>query len=111
MRRVAAGAAPTRSQLRPNISCKAVPGSLRQRQWVNTLRVLEANLAKRARRALTRWPLTELDPIERAELAAALHEAHSFDDLAPGWQELIRESEAGAPRNPHEFHLHLRGHA
>jgi len=70
--------------------------------------VLEA-LAKRARRALTRWPLTELDPIERAELAAELREARSFDDLAPGWQELILASEAGAPRDSREFHLHLRG--
>jgi hypothetical protein len=69
---------------------------------------LEA-FAKRARRALTRWPLTELDPIERAELAAALRDARSFEDLAPGWQELILESEAGAPRDAREFHLHLRG--
>ena len=78
------------------------------RRW--TLRgALEAALAKRARRALTRWPLTELDPIERAELAAELREARSFDDLAPGWQELILASEAGAPRDSREFHLHLRG--
>jgi hypothetical protein len=69
----------------------------------------ELTLAKRARRALTRWPLTELDPIERAELAAALQDARGFDDLAPGWQELILESEAGAPRDPREFFLHLRG--
>lgn len=68
-------------------------------------------LAKRARRALTRWPLTELDPIERAELAAALRDARSFDDLTPGWQQLILESEAGAPHDPREFHLHLRGGA
>jgi len=69
----------------------------------------ELTLAKRARRALTRWPLTELDPIERAELAAALQDARGFDDLAPGWQELILESEAGAPSDPQEFFLHLRG--
>ena len=68
-------------------------------------------LAKRARRALARWPLTELDPIERAELAAALRDVRSFDDLAPGWQQLILESEAGAPRDAHEFHLRLRGPA
>ena len=66
-------------------------------------------LSKRARRALSRWPLTELDPIERAELAAALRDAGGFDDLAPGWQRLILESEAGAPRDPREFYLRLRG--
>jgi hypothetical protein len=66
-------------------------------------------LAKRARRALTRWPLTEIDAIERAELAGALRDARSFEDLAPGWQQLILESEAGAPRGSREFHLHLRG--
>ena len=82
-----------------------------------TLRhVMESNepetmlaLAKRARRAFTRWPLTELDPIERAEFAAALRDARSFDDLAPGWQELILESESDAPRDAREFFLHLRG--
>jgi hypothetical protein len=66
-------------------------------------------LAKRARRALTRWPLTELDPIERAELVSALRHARSFDDLAPGWQRLILESEAGRPRGSRDFYLHLRG--
>jgi hypothetical protein len=66
-------------------------------------------LAKRVRRALARWPLTELDPIERAELAAELRDARSFEDLGPGWQQLIIESEAGAPRDPREFYLHLRG--
>ena len=66
-------------------------------------------LANRVRRALTRWPLTELDEIERAELTHALLDARRFDDLAPGWQRLIIESEAGAPRDPREFYLHLRG--
>jgi hypothetical protein len=66
-------------------------------------------LAQRVRRALTRWPLTELDPIERAELAAELRDARSFEDLSPGWQQMLLESEAGAPRDPREFHLHLRG--
>ena len=66
-------------------------------------------LAKRVRRAVTRWPLTELDEIECAEIAAELRDARSFEDLSPGWQELILESEAGAPRDPREFHLHLRG--
>ena len=68
-------------------------------------------LTQRARRALMRWPLTELDPIEIAEFAADVREAGSFDDLAPGWQHLILESEAGAPEDPREFHLRLRGHA
>jgi hypothetical protein len=67
-------------------------------------------LAQRARRALTRWPLTELDPIELAEFAAEMREARDFDDLAPGWQRLIIESEVGAPLDAQEFHLHLRGH-
>ena len=67
------------------------------------------NLAQRVRRAAARWPLTELDPIERAEFAGAVLDAESFEDLAPGWQQLILESEAGAPRDPHEFYLHLRG--
>lgn len=67
------------------------------------------DLATRVRRALTRWPLTELDPIERAEFANAVMHARDFDDLEPGWQKLILESEAGAPSDPREFHLHLRG--
>jgi hypothetical protein len=39
-----------------------------------------------------------------------MREARDFDDLAPGWQRLIIESEVGAPLDAHEFHLHLRGH-
>ena len=68
-------------------------------------------LAKRARRAFTRWPLTELDPIERAEFAGALRDARTFEDLAHGWQQLILESEADAPSDAREFFLRLRGGA
>lgn len=67
------------------------------------------DLARRVRRAVRKWPLSELDPIERSAFAEAIREARSFDDLDPPWQELILRAEAGPPPEPQEFHRVLRG--
>jgi hypothetical protein len=56
----------------------------------------ERPLAQRVRRAAARWPLTELDPIERATFAGAVAQARDFADLDPHWQELIIASECGS---------------
>jgi hypothetical protein len=67
-------------------------------------------LSKRVRRAARKWPITELDPIERDAFSEALSAADSFEDLEPEWQRLIVEAEAGPRRlDPLEFFLHLRG--
>jgi hypothetical protein len=55
----------------------------------------ERELALRVRRASVRWPLTELDPIERATFAGAVADARDFDDLDLPWQELIVAAECG----------------
>jgi hypothetical protein len=68
-------------------------------------------LVKRVRRALPRWPLTELDPIERSEFAAAVDGASHFDDLDPHWQELVLAAERGRTKDPGRFHRELRGGA
>jgi hypothetical protein len=69
-------------------------------------------LSKRVRRAARKWPITELDPIERNAFTEAVAAADSFDDLEPEWQRLILEAEAGSSRlDPVEFFLHLRGGA
>jgi hypothetical protein len=62
-------------------------------------------LALRVRRAVARWPLTELDPVERSTFADAIAEARDFDDLDPTWQELIIAAERGSrPRSTKEAH-------
>ena len=67
-------------------------------------------LSKRVRRAARKWPITELDPIERNAFTEAVSAADSFEDLEPEWQRLILEAEAGPSRlDPLEFFLHLRG--
>jgi hypothetical protein len=67
-------------------------------------------LSKRVRRAARKWPITELDPIERDAFSVAIAAAESFEDLEPEWQRLILEAEAGPGRlDPLEFFLHLRG--
>jgi hypothetical protein len=55
----------------------------------------ERELALRVRRASVRWPLTELDPIERATFAGAVAQARSFDELDLAWRELIITAERG----------------
>jgi hypothetical protein len=68
------------------------------------------DLSKRVRRAARKWPITELDPIERNAFMEAIAFAESFEDLEPEWQRLILEAEAGPTRLPPlEFFLHLRG--
>jgi hypothetical protein len=68
------------------------------------------DLSKRVRRAVRKWPITELDPIELNAFAEAVSAADSFEDLEPEWQRLIVEAEAGPTRLPPlEFFLHLRG--
>lgn len=70
---------------------------------------MNPELSKRVRGAARNWPITELDPIERAAFANAVFEADSFEDLEPGWQRLILEAEAGPRRlEPQQFFLHLR---
>jgi hypothetical protein len=67
-------------------------------------------LSKRVRRAARKWPITELDPIERNAFTEAVAAADSFEDLEPEWQRLILEAEEGSGRlDPVEFFLHLRG--
>lgn len=67
-------------------------------------------LSKRVRRAVRKWPITELDPIEFDAFTNAVSAAESFEDLEPEWQRLIEEAEAGPGRlDPVEFFLHLRG--
>lgn len=58
--------------------------------------IKEHELALRVRRASTRWPLSELDPIERATFAGAVAHARGFDDLDLHWQELILAAERGS---------------
>ncbi len=73
---------------------------------------MNQELSKRVRRAARKWPITELDPIERNAFMEAVAAAESFDDLEPEWQRLIAEAEAGPTRlDPLEFFLHLRGDA
>src|SRR5688572_22999994 len=55
--------------------------------------IKEHELALRVRRASPRWPLSELDPIERATFAGAVAQARDFDDLDVHWQELIIAAE------------------
>ena len=99
----AAGKADTARDDDPNdaLDGPAPPTPVRRRviaDGEDTLRqTLE--LALRVRRALPRWPMRELGLDQRAALAEALHEARSFDDLDPAWQELILEAEAGG-RSP-----------
>jgi hypothetical protein len=70
---------------------------------------MDQELSKRVRRASRRWPITELDSIERQEFANAVFKAPSFDELEPEWQRLILEAEAGPRRlEPLQFFLHLR---
>ena len=70
---------------------------------------MNQELSKRVRGAARKWPITELDPIERDAFANAVFEAESFEDLEPGWQRLILEAEAGPRRlDPKQFFLHLR---
>lgn len=66
------------------------------------------SLAVRVRRASSRWPITELDEIERTAFARAVGEARDFDDLDPEWQRLITLAEAGRPAEGQEFFLELR---
>jgi hypothetical protein len=71
---------------------------------------MNQELSKRVRRAARKWPITELDPIERNAFTEAVAAADSFEDLEPEWQRLIHEAEAGPSRlDPLEFFLHLRG--
>jgi hypothetical protein len=71
---------------------------------------MDQELSKRVRRAARKWPITELDPIERDAFTEAVAAAESFEDLEPEWQRLILEAEAGPGRlDPREFFLHLRG--
>jgi hypothetical protein len=66
---------------------------------------------KRVRKAARKWPITELDSIEREAFATAVYEAETFEDLEPAWQRLIIEAEAGPRRlAPKQFFLHLRRH-
>ena len=58
--------------------------------------IKEHELALRVRRASPRWPLSELDPIERATFAGAVAKARDFDDLDVHWQELIVAAERGS---------------
>ena len=58
--------------------------------------IKEHELALRVRRASPRWPLSELDPIERATFAGAVAHARGFDDLDVHWQELIIAAERGS---------------
>lgn len=58
--------------------------------------IKEHELALRVRRASPRWPLSELDPIERATFAGAVAQARAFDDLDVHWQELIIAAERGS---------------
>ena len=70
---------------------------------------MNQQLSKRVRRASRKWPITELDPIERNAFADAVFYAESFEDLEPAWQRLIEEAEAGPGRlAPTQFFLHLR---
>lgn len=70
---------------------------------------MNAELMKRVRRAVRKWPISELDPIEREAFAKAVYEAETFEDLEPGWQQLLLEAEAGPARlAPKQFFLHLR---
>jgi hypothetical protein len=61
-------------------------------------------LALRVRRAAARWPLTELDPLERSMFAGAVAGARDFDELDLHWQELIIAAERGSRR--HARHAH-----
>ncbi len=71
---------------------------------------MNQDLSKRVRRAVRKWPITELDPIEFDAFTNAVQAAESFEDLEPEWQRLIEEAEAGPTRlDPREFFLHLRG--
>jgi hypothetical protein len=71
---------------------------------------MNQELSKRVRRAVRKWPITELDPIEFNAFTEAVTSAESFDELEPAWQRLILEAEAGSSRlDPLEFFLHLRG--
>ncbi len=71
---------------------------------------MNQDLSKRVRRAVRKWPITELDPIEFDAFTNAVSAAESFDDLEPEWRRLIEEAEAGPTRlDPVEFFLHLRG--
>jgi len=71
---------------------------------------MNQELSKRVRRAVRKWPITELDPIEFTAFTRAVETAESFDELEPEWQRLIAEAEAGPSRlDPLEFLLHLRG--
>lgn len=68
------------------------------------------SLARRVRRAARRWPLTELDPIERGAFSQAVRDADRFEDLDRHWQELILRAEAGHPAvSGWAFHALLRG--
>lgn len=70
---------------------------------------MNQDLSKRVRRAARKWPITELDPIEREAFANAVYQAETFEDLEPEWQRLILEAEAGPRRlDPKQFFLHLR---
>jgi hypothetical protein len=68
----------------------------------------QSELIMRVRRVLPRWPITELDPIERSEFAAAVARAETFADLDPHWQQLIAAAERGPVEAGPEFHLKLR---
>lgn len=70
---------------------------------------MNQELGKRVRKAARKWPITELDPIERDAFATAVYEAGSFEELEPAWQRLILEAEADPRRLPPEqFFLRLR---
>jgi hypothetical protein len=70
---------------------------------------MNTELAKRVRRAVRKWPITELDVIEREAFATAVAGVESFEDLEPAWQRMILEAEAGPRRlDSKQFFLHLR---
>ena len=67
----------------------------------------QTRLALRVRRVVSRWPVTALDPIERATFAGAVAQARGFDDLDLRWQELIVAAERGGVRRTYELDLLL----
>lgn len=70
---------------------------------------MDQELGKRVRKAARKWPVTELDSIEREAFVNAVFEAQSFDELEPAWQRVILEAEAGSRRlDAKQFFLHLR---